>query len=258
MFSGTPSLADIATVTKDNDGMFGSNGSWLFAIIILAVIFGWGNNGWGANGSAGAIDNYVLNSDFSTLSRQIDSGFDGLRQQSASIANGICSLGYDQLAQFNGINTNVLSTTNALQNTINENSNALQAQLSQCCCQNRYDALQNTNSINNSLADIKYTMATDTCAVTTNANNNTRDIVDSQNAGTQAILAKLSAMESNAKDEKIAQLTAMNTDLRFQASQNAQNNVLINTLRPSPIPAYAVANPYGCNCGMYGYGTTIA
>ena len=55
MFNGnSPSLADIAAVTgnnRNNDGMWGGDGWW--AIIIFAMIFGWGGfggNGWGGNG----------------------------------------------------------------------------------------------------------------------------------------------------------------------------------------------------------------
>lgn len=58
-------------------------------------------------------------------------------------------------------------------------------------------------------------------------------------------------MEVNAKDEKIAELTAQNADLRLAASQQAQNNYLINELKPCPQPAYVVPNPY-CNCGTCG------
>ena len=43
--SGTPSLSDIAAVTGNNrDGMFGGDGWW--AIIIFALIFGWGWIRW--------------------------------------------------------------------------------------------------------------------------------------------------------------------------------------------------------------------
>lgn len=66
-------------------------------------------------------------------------------------------------------------------------------------------------------------------------------------------------MESNAKDEKIAELTARNADLRLAASQAAQNNYLVDKLGcKMPIPAYQVPNPFcNCNCGQT-YGTTIA
>ena len=40
---------------------------------------------------------------------------------------------------------------------------------------------------------------------------------------------------------------ADNQALRLAASQSAQNATLINALRPSPVPAYQVQNPYCCN-----------
>lgn len=42
-----------------------------------------------------------------------------------------------------------------------------------------------------------------------------------------------------------------NQALRLAASQQAQNNYLVNQLKPCPIPAYSVPNPFCCN--GYGY-----
>lgn len=40
------SLADIAAVTRNDEGCFGGNGLWLFAILALMNGgFGWGNRG---------------------------------------------------------------------------------------------------------------------------------------------------------------------------------------------------------------------
>ena len=82
-----------------------------------------------------------------------------------------------------------------------------------------------------------------------------RDIIDSQNAGTRAILDYLC-------NEKISNLQAENNDLRRAASQDRQSALLttamasqtqqlINAINPAPIPAYQVPNPntyYGCGC----------
>lgn len=125
-----------------------------------------------------------------------------------------------------------------------QNANALQAQLANCCCETR-EAIQGVN----------YNMATNTCALQNTMCNNTRDIIDSQNAGTRAILDFLT-------NDKIATLTAENTDLRRAASQDRQNALLttqmaaqtqqiINAVNPAPVPAYQVPNPnvyYGCGC----------
>ena len=81
------------------------------------------------------------------------------------------------------------------------------------------------------------------CEIKTAIADSTRDIIDSNNAGVRSILDFLT-------QDKIATLTAENQSLKFAASQIAQNNYLVNTLRdPNPIPAYVVANPNGCYCG---------
>lgn len=105
-------------------------------------------------------------------------------------------------------------------------------------------------------------MATNTCALQNTINTSTRDIIDSQNAGTRAILDYLC-------QDKIASLTAENQTLRFAASQSAQNAFLINALNPAPVPSYTVPNPYtgaygygafnnGCGCGCYGGSALVA
>lgn len=113
-----------------------------------------------------------------------------------------------------------------------------------CCCETR-EAIQGIN----------YNMAQNTCALQNTMNSNTRDIIDSQNAGTRAILDYLC-------NEKISNLQAENNDLRRAASQDRQSALLttamasqtqqlINAINPAPIPAYQVPNPntyYGCGC----------
>ena len=52
--------------------------------------------------------------------------------------------------------------------------------------------------------------------------------------------------------DKIATLTAENQNLKFAASQQAQNAYLVRELKdPCAIPAYVVPNP---NCCYYNYG----
>lgn len=227
--ANVPSLADIAAVTGNNknDGMWGGDGWW--AIIIFAIIFGWngfGNNGWGGNGgSAGATAAAYTDS-------AIQRGFDtqSILGKLDGITNGICdgiyAVNNSMLTGFNGINTNVM-----------------QSQLANCCCETR-EAIQGVN----------YNMAQNTCALQNTMNTNTRDIIDSQNAGTRAILDYLC-------NEKISSLQAENNDLRRAASQDRQSALLtteiasqtqqiINAVRPTPVPAYPASNIYGyANCG---------
>lgn len=230
-----------------SNGAFGDGGWLWFIVVIFAIFGGWGGNGWGGNGS---------NSSYYTDSA-LQRGFDtqSIIGKLDGINNGLCDGFYavnnGMLTGFNNVNTNILQTGYGIQQAINadtvagmQNANALQAQLAQCCCDTR-EAIQGVN----------YNMATNTCALQNTMNNNTRDIIDSQNAGTRAILDYLC-------QDKIATLQAENNDLRRAASQDRQNALLttqmaaqtqqiINTVKPAPIPAYQVPNPnvyYGCGC----------
>ena len=112
----------------------------------------------------------------------------------------------------------------------------LQHNQDSCCC-----------TTNRNIDAVRYESSQNTCAITTNAT-----------ANTQRILDKLCDMEAAAKDQRIADLTAGLQTANFQLSQQAQSANIINTLRPTPIPAYITCSPYqaanfygnnGCGCG---------
>lgn len=241
-----PSVPIVANL-DGNNGNNWNDGSWLwFLIVVFAIFGGWGNGfggfGGGTNGGVGS---------------EIQRGFDNQAVISKldGISNGLCdgfyAMNNSMLTGFNGINTNIMQTGYGIQQAVNadtvanmQNTNALQSQLANCCCETR-EAIQGVN----------YNMATNTCALQNTMNNNTRDIIDSQNAGFRSILDYLC-------QDKIATLTAENNDLRRAASQDRQNalltstmaaqtNQIINAVNPAPIPAYTVPNPnayYGCGC----------
>lgn len=210
------SLSDIAAVTRDNDGFGGNNGWWIL-IILFALFGGWGNGNWGA-GSAGAQQNYVLASDFATLQRQIDSTTADIKQGVNAVANGLSSLGYDQLNQMNGINTNI----NAAQNALMAQLNAMAAANAQCCCENKYLMAEQSCQTRQAVADA-------TAAIINNDNNNYR-----------ALDARITSLVLEAKDDKIAALTAQLN----AADRDAQSQYIINQVKQCPVPAYVVANPY--------------
>lgn len=242
-----PSVPIVANL-DGNNGNNWNDGSWLwFLIVVFAIFGGWGNGfggfGGGTNGGVGS---------------EIQRGFDNQAVISKldGISNGLCdgfyAMNNSMLTGFNGINTNIMQTGYGIQQAVNadtvanmQNTNALQTQLANCCCETR-EAIQGVN----------YNMATNTCALQNAMSNNTRDIIDSQQAGTRAILDFLT-------NDKIATLQAENNDLRRAASQDRQNallttamsaqtNQIINAVNPAPIPAYTVPNPnayaYGCGC----------
>lgn len=122
--------------------------------------------------------------------------------------------------------------------------NGLSSQLANCCCENRQGQ-----------ADIKYAMATDTCAITNSISSAARDITDNANANYRQLHDELVAMRMEDKDAQIAELTRQLGQKDLAASQCAQNAYLISQLHPSPIPAFNVPNPnatvgYGCYCNQ--------
>ena len=114
-----------------NNGM-GWGNDWVL-IILFALIFGWGNGGWGGNGaSQGAADNYVLASDFATIQRQLSDGFGDLTSQTRFIQNGICdgfyAMNTSLLNGFNGTNMAIMQNGYETRNAIN----GVSSQLADC------------------------------------------------------------------------------------------------------------------------------
>lgn len=77
-----------------------------------------------------------------------------------------------------------LNRSFAEQTASSQGFNSVQAQLAQCCCDNRLAS-----------ESLRATVLSENCADRYEAANNTRDIIDSQTRGTQAILDKLCALE---------------------------------------------------------------
>lgn len=219
-------LAILALIFGDGWGMGGMGGMGMFLpFMFMNGGFGFGGNGCGCgNNSTNAIE------------ASIQRGFDnqGVMNKLNGIEQGICSLGYDQLAQMNNLGMAVSNGFHGVDNAICnlgyttqqgfnttqvamlQGQNALQAQLAQCCCDNRVGQMQIANQ-----------MQADTCAITNQANNNTRDIIESNNAGFRAILDKMCQQELAAKDATIAAQNQKIFGLELSASQANQNNVIM-------------------------------
>ena len=225
---GVQATMPVAPTGMMNSGFggFGGDGAWWIIILFLFVFCGWGGNGWGNNGnSGGVVDGYVLTSDFANVERKIDSVNQGLCDgfyQQAQLVNGT------NMAMANGFAQAELSRSNQ-QAALMQQLNAMQMQAANCCCENRA-----------AIAQVRYDMATQACDTRNTVQNATRDIIDANNQNSRAILDFLT-------QSKLSDLQAENQGLKLAASQAAQNSYLVSQLRPSPIPAYTVQNPYCCN-----------
>lgn len=245
--------ADIAAVTGGGNcnngvGWGGAWGEWILVFLIFAV-FGWGGMGFGGGfggfgggaGMQGALTRSDLCSEFN---------FNGLENSVRGIQQGICDSTYalnnSILTGFHGVDNAICNlgyTTqqgfNAAQVALMQAQNALQTQAADCCCKNQVGQMQIGNQMERGFCDANYAQATNTNAIIQNAHNDT-----------DRVLAKLDAMEMSRKDETIATLSQQVNSLQLAASQAAQNNYLVNQLRPCPVPAYITCNPYTASYGV--------
>lgn len=250
MFNGTsaPSVADIAAVT--NGGGFGNGfGEGWWAIIILFALFGgWGRGGvFGGNGGG-------CDSACATVG-DVERGFNqqSTNQRFNAIDGAFAQLGY--AAQQNAYETRLAITSAqaaqqqcccdtqaaiaGAQTAVTGAVTDLSRQLADCCCENRL-----------AVANLNATLASDTCAVTTAISNAARDITDNANANYRALHDEIVANRMEDKNAQIQALQSQVQALNLAQSQANQNQYLIGQLRPTPVPAYTVANPYA----GFGYG----
>ncbi len=203
------------------------------------------------------MDAYVLNSDFATLQRQIDSGFSGVTAGINQVNNGLCNGFYQQAQLVNGVQMQIANEARATDNAIcnlgtsvmqgfNQSNitalqgqNALAAQLADCCCKTQ-----------SGMKDIQFQNAQDTCATTNAIAQAARDITENANANYRALHDEIVANRIEDKNAQIATLTAQLNQADLRASQAAQNAYLLSELKPCPTPSYVVPNPnccYGAN-----------
>ena len=228
MFNGKGyNLSDIAAVTGNRnggDGMWGDGGWW---IILLFLFAGWGRGfggGFGGGYEAPCATQADVRAavDQQTLISKLDNQTYGLADSTYALNNSIMS-------GFHGVDNAVCTLGYNIQNGFN----SIGHQISDCCC-------ETGRAIERGFADTNYNMATQACDTRRAIADSTRDIIDSNNAGVRSILDFLT-------QDKIATLQAENQGLRLAASQAKQNAYLVNELRPCPVPAYTVPNPYCCN-----------
>lgn len=206
-----------------NGGMFGGGDSW-FAFLIFALIFGWGGNGGGFGGRGGynsgfqtgeALASQFDLQDIKNSQRYIDSGIRGLER-------GLCSSGYDNALQASQTRDVITNSAFGLERGLSN----LSTQLADCCCNNQ-----------RAIESVKYEMSKGFCDVVTNANLNTRDLLNNQDRNTQRIIDMMTQNElAKLRDEKLA--------LQGQLSQVTQTSTIIDALKPkTAVPAYLVQNP---------------
>ena len=277
-------------------GGIGFGGDWAWILLLLVLGGGWGGFGGFGMGGAGAMmgagmmgmdflypwlnnsehisDGFrdqQLSSQISNISNSVTSGF-------GDVQNALCA-GFGNVQNslcggFAGVNASINGAQNALAQQLYTNQisdlersfaaqtantqgmTALQAQLANCCCENRA-----------ATADLKYTVATENCQDRYEAAQNTQGIISAITAGIQSIKDDLCADRLEAERRENANLRTQLSMAQLAASQNAQTatiqagqralaNEVEQYVAPKAIPAYVVQNPNccaptGCGCGSF-------
>lgn len=237
--------ADFGAICGNNRDGFGGDGAWWIIILFLFAFCGWGGNYGGFGGGAGGIsENYALISDNATLERKIDGVYAGICDSTFALnntaTNGFAGVQNTLTQGFAGINTGMVQQGYegriATQN--------VGSQLASCCC----DLRQQISDVNYNIATqangITNAVNSGFCQTNFNNQNNTRDVIDNQNANARAILDAINANKVEALKERIAEQTQTINALQLTASQTAQNAYLIDQLGyKCPQPAYVVQPP---------------
>ena len=204
------------------------------------------------------------------MQMSLANGFAGVNQ---NVSNGFANTNLAMCQGFNGVNNSIFSAQNGITQQLNTNEIA---SLNRSFAE-QTATMQGFNSVNTGIADLRYTEATENCATRTASAQNTRDIIDAQTRGTQAILDKLCALELDGVKGQLAQAQRENAGLQNQLnmaalreSQTAQNafisqgfanevDQLYNRLKNCPVnsvpvygsqPIFTCPNNYsGCGCG---------
>jgi hypothetical protein len=267
-----------------NGGFGGLGGDWGW-IILLLLFAGGGWGGFGGFGGMGGLaadgamlypwmnqvdvttsgfQNAATNQAISALQGSVTSGFGdvqtalcgGFAGVNANVSNGFAQAEIGANARQIANMQQAFASQTAITGAISD----LAAQQASCCCENRLATCQTQNVIAREAADTRYANAT-----------NTRDIIQSQSNGTQAILDKLCQLELDGKNDRINDLERQLTAEQFKASQVAQNafitqglnnevDALYNRLSNCPVPTtpvygrtpiFTCNNNNGCGCGSF-------
>ena len=249
----------VSPMGHNGNGMFGDGSWWL--IILFVLLFG--NNGWGnQNGTNGLYpwmnQSNQMNDGF--RDQMLNTSIQGINGQLNGLQMQVCN-GFGQ-AEISA-NARQMADMNQMfgfQTAVTQGQNALQAQLAQCCCDNRA-----------AVADLKYTIASEECATRANSTQNTQGILNAINGGIQSIKDQLCQDKIDAKNDEIATLRQQIAMKDLAASQTAQNafiaqgfsnevDALYNRLNSCPVPTtpvygrtpiFTCPQNQGCGCGGF-------
>ena len=214
---GGLSIADAMALAgnKNEGGLFEGTSAWVFFLFFL-LAWGGGGSFFGGGGNSTREGELTRAEMYNALGQQ-----DSFVNQS-NIMRELSSFERDAANNWGAMKYDNLMGVNSIMSQMAANA-AAQAQ---CCCET-----------NRNIDAVRYENARNTGDVIHNTQLNTRDILESQNAGFQRILDFLT-------NDKIESLRNELQSAQLQLGNMSQTTTLINTLRPFPAPAYITNSPY--------------
>ena len=233
--SNCMSPADMAAVmgtnNRGNDAFGGYGADMIIWLIVIAAIFngGFGFGGWGGNGGfnspagQGALTRTDIDAALSTqgiesgitgIGTQLCNGFNGVNSNIANLAAQMANCCCDLKQGQGEISYNLAAQTNILQNTVNNNGNAIQQAL----------------------------------------NSGFRDVIDAQNAGTQRIVDlftqdKIQSLQTELQSAQLQLTNAAQTNNIVNALRPTPVPAYLTCS-----PYQTIVNPTGFAFGVSGNG----
>ena len=144
------SLSDLAAASGNENGFGGAN-SWVL-IILFALIFGWGGNGFGNNGDAAST---------ADLQRAVD--LNSIQEGQQAIRNDVQRTAYENMGTTKDAAYNNLSEIRDVQASIAAGF----ANQQNCCCETQ-----------RAIDGVNYNLATQSAAIQANDTANTQKVLD--------------------------------------------------------------------------------
>lgn len=278
--SGGHQLDPNLLLSMMNNGGFGGNGNWIW-IIFLFFLYGWNRNGFfGNNGVAGegtiasTAEREMLlqaingnGAAIGNLATTLNCDINSVKDAINAVQSSICSVG-----------NQVGLTSQQVINAIQQGNMSLAQQFAQCCCDNKLLVTQmgyegqlrdqaNTAALTSSINTVNTGVERGFSSVAFETAQQTCQLQNGMRDQTQTIIDKLSAMEANAQQDKIANLTAQLTAANSRAERQAElapilaelnaikcaqpNTISVQYPQVSVVPNYP--NVYGCGCNYNGF-----
>ena len=208
---------------------YGQDGLWgLIYLAVFASIFGWNGNGMGFGGRGGGIPAQLSGDAGRELLMQAIQGNRSATDQIASALN--CS-SQQVLTALGNIQNSLGLSGQQIINAVQSGNSGVVNQLSTCCC--------------NILQSIERTSAAQqlqSCQNVGTITGSIRDLKDSDDANSRAILAKLDAAETRVLQDKLDAERQKSATLAAQLNNEHQTQNILNNVAQQIAPLAAGIN----------------